>query len=111
MIKHDLENILKQNIPLKMLTDSKSLFDVITRSSQMSEKRLMIDIAGVREAYRNTDTCDIGHVRTLNNPADAMTKSLDCQCLNNILSSGVCDIEVDQWVIRDKVKDAKEREC
>ena len=107
MIKRDLEEILKQNVPLKMLTDSKSLFDVITRSSQMSEKRLMIDIAGVREAYRNMEICDIGHIRTANNPADAMTKLVECNSLNRIISSAICDVQVDQWVIRDKVVDAK----
>ena len=96
MIKHDSENILKQNIPLKILIYSKSQFDVITKSSQMSEKRLMIDIAVAREAYRNTEICDIGHIRTLNNPAHDLTKSVDFQCLNNILSIGFCEIEVYQ---------------
>jgi hypothetical protein len=33
-LKHDIETIIKQNVPIVILTDSLSLFDVITRQQQ-----------------------------------------------------------------------------
>ena len=49
--KRDLEKIFKRSIPLAMFTDSKSLFDVNTKWSQTQERRLMIDLQAVRDAY------------------------------------------------------------
>lgn len=77
-MKHDLENILSQHIPLQMLTDSHSLFDVITKSSMTSECRLMIDIKDVRDGYENMHISNVGFVRSENNPADAFTKVKYC---------------------------------
>jgi hypothetical protein len=50
-LKHDLQTILKRNVDALMYTDSLSLFDVIKKSSTTAEKRLMIDLVVVREAY------------------------------------------------------------
>ncbi len=49
MMKHDLEALFRQVIPLQMMTDSKSLFDVILKSTKTAERRLMIDVAACRE--------------------------------------------------------------
>ncbi len=40
----DLEAILERKVHLTMFTDSKILFDVITKCSQTQEKHLMIDL-------------------------------------------------------------------
>ena len=48
-LRHQLEQALQQKLPLQMLTDSKSLFDVISKGSRTSERRLMIYMASVRE--------------------------------------------------------------
>lgn len=51
-LRHDLRQMLGIELPLMMLTDSDSLFKVITSSSSVtSEKRLMIDLRATREAY------------------------------------------------------------
>ena len=51
IIKHDPESDYNPIIPLIMLTDSKQIVDVITKASQTTERMMMIDIAGAREAY------------------------------------------------------------
>ena len=73
-LKHDLQKILNQDVPLIMLTDSLSLFDVITKASTTREKRLLIDINVVSEAYPRFEINTIGFIRTQYNPADALTK-------------------------------------
>ncbi|MEM6805930.1 MAG: hypothetical protein AAF696_31325 [Bacteroidota bacterium] len=59
-LKHDLETILDKHIPLRIITYSKSLFDIITRNSSSIEKRLMIDIKSVRHGYESMEISDIG---------------------------------------------------
>ena len=90
-LKYDLESLLKQRIPLSLFTDSRSLFDVIKKSSSTSEKRLMIDITSVRKAYENQEISDVGFVRSNHNPADALTKTSKCKALDTIIHTGKCD--------------------
>ena len=85
-----------------MLTDSKSLFEVITKSSTTTERRLMIDIKAVREAYGSTLISDVGFVRSHNNPADAFTKLGHCPALSYVLEEGKSDFDVEQWVLRQR---------
>lgn len=102
IMKHDLESITGKCIPLTMLTDSKSLFDVIAKCSTILERRLMIDISVVRQAYDREEISNVGFVRTKDNPADAFTKVCDCDALNQIVLTATCDLPIEQWVIRDK---------
>ncbi len=59
-----------RKIPVQLLTDYKSLFDVISKGSRTSEKRMMLDIAAVREGFRDRIISDIGFVRSSQNLAD-----------------------------------------
>jgi hypothetical protein len=52
MVKHDIERMLDRAIPIQVFTALLSLFDVITRSTATVEKRLVIDIAAAKEAYK-----------------------------------------------------------
>lgn len=99
-VKKDLEKILARPIRLEMLTDSKCLFDVITRSSTFREKRLLIDIAVVKEAYNKHEISRVGHVFSNHNPADALTKVCNSAALNSILDTGSLHLPVNQWVLR-----------
>ena len=49
--KRNLEAMLDHRVPLHMFTDSKSLFDVITKSFQTKQRILMIDLQSVRDVY------------------------------------------------------------
>jgi hypothetical protein len=74
-LRHNLEHMFGKSIPLSMLTDSKFLFDVISKSSSTLEGRLMIDITVSREASNRKELSDIGLVRSEFNPADSFTKA------------------------------------
>lgn len=100
IVKHDLERLYKQHVPMTMLTDSKQLFDVITRASHTTEKRLMIDIAAAREAYNRNEISNVGLVKSANNLADGLTKPGVCQSLDDVLRTSVDRNPVEQWIIR-----------
>ena len=47
------------------MTVSLSLFDVITKATVTTEKRLMIDLNAVKEAYQKHEIMDIGVVQNV----------------------------------------------
>ncbi len=49
----ELKKMMGKNVPLRLLTESKSFLDVISKGSRTSDKRMMIDIAAAREDYKN----------------------------------------------------------
>ena len=69
-----LEQALNRTLLLHLLTDSRSLIDIIGKRSRISEKRLMLDIGATRQAYKAELISYIGFVRSLHNLADIPTK-------------------------------------
>jgi hypothetical protein len=102
MYRRILEQLHGLRFPITMLTDSKSLFDVITRASYTTEKRIMIDLAAAREAYEREELSDIGLVASENNLADGLTKPNKAaqDRLQGIITSGRHTPIVRQYVIR-----------
>ena len=99
-IKKDLERILNIEIPLHMFTDSKQLFDVITKNTFTAEKRLMIDVYSIRNAFNARDITNVGHVKSENNPADPFTKLCSNKCLTGLIENNETNMPVEQWVFR-----------
>ncbi len=85
IIKHDLERILNSRIPPSMYTDSKQIFDVVTRASYTTEKRLAIDISAAREAYNRGEISNVGLFAEDDNPPDGLTKPGFCESLFYVL--------------------------
>lgn len=48
-LRTHLEGLLDRPVPIHLLTDSKSLFDILTHGMQTFEKRLMLDIHAARQ--------------------------------------------------------------
>lgn len=90
------------SIPLIMVTDSKCLFDIVTRTS-VTKERLLIDIAVVKNAYAKNEIFQVGHVFSDQNPAYAMTKVGNFPALNSVLESSYLSLGVNQWVERKEV--------
>ncbi len=86
-----------RKIPVQLLTDSKSLFNVISKGSRTSEKRMMLDIAAAGEGFRDRIISDIGFVRSL---ADGLTKSMSQSASQSVVATGSLRVEPEQWIIR-----------
>jgi len=100
-LAEEIRTIYKRSIPLHLLTDSKALFDIISKGSRTSEKRMMLDIAAAREGFRDKIISDIGFVRSSYNLADGLTKPMQQASLQSVLKSGKLTARAEQWIIRD----------
>lgn len=76
-------------IPLIMLTDSACLFNLISRASKTSKRRLMIYLESIREAYNNKEIDGIKWILTTGNIADAFTKVSTNEGLEALLDTGI----------------------
>jgi hypothetical protein len=54
-VKTTLDLILNKDIPLIIYTDSKSLYNCLVKLGITQEKRLIIDVISMREAYKRRE--------------------------------------------------------
>ena len=82
-----------------MFTDSKSLFDTISKLDIVSQKRLVIGIAAIRESYINGDLSNVAHVSSRHNIAIAFTKSKANQTVLRVaMTTGKHSHPISQWI-------------
>ena len=74
-LRSQVEQATGCEVPMHLMTDSKSLFDIISKVSRTSEKRVMLDIHSARKAYQAHEISNIGFVRSCDNLADGLTKA------------------------------------
>ena len=58
-IKSTLDKALGIDLPLVLCTDSKSLYDCLVKLGTTAEKRLMIDIMCLRQAYERREIAEV----------------------------------------------------
>ena len=107
ILQHHLTNILKKNLLIRMITDSKSIFDNVTKMSYTEEKRLAIDVSAIREAYDWGEIDKIAWIRSFYNPADAMAKLTN----NAILLRALKDNQVEHTIENLTVSARSYEEC
>jgi hypothetical protein len=59
LVKTTLDLILNKDIPLIIYTDSKSLYNCLVKLGIMQEKRLIIDVISIREAYKRREIAQV----------------------------------------------------
>ena len=89
-LKSEIEQAMKRAVPMHLLTDSKSWFDIISKGSRTSEKSIMLDIHTARQTYQTKakEIPNIGLVRSDNKLADRLTKANLQKALFELLKSG-----------------------
>ena len=100
VIRHQLQTMLQVSVPMLMLIDSKSLFDVITSNRNTEEGRLMIDIFAARQAYGRGEIDNIGLVAGEHNIADDLTKLEGNGKLFQAMNRGVIDHPIRDYILR-----------
>ena len=70
-----LEQGTSRAVPMHLLTDLKSLLDIIRKGSRTIEKQIMHDVHAAGQAHCNLEVSNIGFVKTSANIADSFTKT------------------------------------
>jgi hypothetical protein len=99
-IKSTVDKILQIDLPLVLCTDSKSLYDCLVRLGTTQEKRLMIDVMCLRQAYERRLITEVKWIDGDANPADAMTKGKPCPALTQLIDTNRIDLQAMGWVER-----------
>ena len=83
-----------------MFTDSKSLFDTITKLSTIAEKRILIDVAAIRQSYSSGELTNVAHVLSKYNIANPFTKErANMTEIYELMKTGTIDHPVNQWIL------------
>lgn len=98
LLRHDLQQILRCEIPLLLLTDSQIVFETLVSKRTTAERRLMIDLAALREAYDRRDVANIGLIASADNVADGLTKTAANSSLWSTLNAAKLSHPVQRWV-------------
>ena len=95
-----IAEIMGKKVPLTIYTDSKSLFDATTTINTVTEKRLLIDLQVIRQAYEHQEVTDICWIPTHQNPADGMTKEKPNKALRQLMEENRLELTPNAWVER-----------
>ena len=98
-LSYDISKMLGKKILIYLLTDSKLIFDTVTKLSNVSEKRLMVDISSLRQSYNSGEIESIGHVLTEYNLADPLTKKMKSTVLRELMATGKITYPASLWIL------------
>jgi hypothetical protein len=99
IVRHDLQRMLQKSIPILLLTDAQNLFETLVSRRHTAKRRLMNDLASLRECYEHKDIANIGLIASQDNIADAFTKLGANKALWNVLCSGRLAHPIQKWVL------------
>jgi hypothetical protein len=102
VIKSTTEKILRKPVPLMLCTDSKSLYECLVKLGTTREKRLMVDLMCLRQAYERREVAEVRWIDGDSNPADAMTKAKPCQALKSLIDTNLVRLDTTEWVEREE---------
>lgn len=71
-----LTELLDRDVKIEALVDSNTLFDVISKDASTTERRLQIDVLGLRVSHENEELFTIGWIAGKVNPAEGLTKTV-----------------------------------
>ena len=99
-LKHTLSQVLQRDVPVRVLVDSKQVFDSIAHSTRTKERRVVIDLASVKQGFERREI-DLGLVESEHNLADCFSKPMAPIQLLDVLRTGIIDHPIVAWVLRD----------
>jgi hypothetical protein len=96
LVKFIIDKVLKIDLPLVLCTNSKSLYECLVKLGTMQEKRLIIDIICLRQAYERKEIAKVKWIKGDSNLANAMTKSntKSSNALKRLIDTNTLQLEV-----------------
>jgi hypothetical protein len=82
------------HVLIVVCTDSLSLYKCLVKLGTTKEKRLMIDIMALREAYKRGELKDIRWIDGRDNPADAITKATANASIEQLINTNKLKLRV-----------------
>jgi hypothetical protein len=82
-----IERLELSSVPIVVCTNSFSLYECLIKLGTTKEKRLMIDIMALKQAYEQKDVFEIRWIDGQDNPADAMTKATPNRALSTFIDT------------------------
>ena len=96
LVKSTIDKVLKIDLPLILYTDSKSLYECLVKLGTTQEKRLIIDVMCLRQAYERREIAKVKWSKGDSNPADAMTKSRSTNALKRLIDTNTLQLDVEE---------------
>ncbi|KAI1008166.1 hypothetical protein K3495_g77 [Podosphaera aphanis] len=100
VLKDTVDKIIDEEVPIIVCIDSFSLFECLVKLGTTREKRLMIDLKALRQAYERREIAEIIWITGESNPADALTKYGGNQALEQLINTNKVDLKAGAWVER-----------
>lgn len=100
-----MEVIRKTHIPLSMGSSSQFLFDIFTKDTCTTKKRLMIYVQTVEDAYKSFEGTDVAIIKFDFSVADALKNPISISILIDAILSGLTEHPIEQQKIRTRTKD------
>jgi hypothetical protein len=81
LVKAIIDRVLGIKLLLVVCTDSKSLYECLVKLGTIQEKRLMIDVMCLRQAYERREIMEVKWIKGSSNLADSMIKAKSSSAL------------------------------
>jgi hypothetical protein len=81
--------VLRIDLLLVLCTNSKSLYECLVKLGITQEKRLMIDIMCLRQAYKRREIVKVKWIKGESNLVDAMTKSKSSNAFKRLIDTNI----------------------
>lgn len=104
IVKQDINDMLTKAIPLAVIVDSETLFNICTGFPGRTEKRLLMEIQCVRENISGLNINEFAWCKSEHMVADAMRKITPNDALEKYLSTGVLHATIQNHIKRDEAK-------
>jgi len=100
LVRDILEEVLQQKIEIDGYLDSRTVFNVVAKSSSTLEKRLQIDVHALRESHAKGELRYLAWIPGTENVADGLTKGLvdASHPLWKLIKSNEISVQPQGWV-------------